>query len=166
VAVIAAAGVAIYASLEADRLSYLVLALGLASTLVLVGGLATSGPLAVPVSLAGLAATWSIAASTRGPDAPGGTILAGVGIYAVAELAYWSLEQVSVRDEPELVARRAAGLAVRMVAALVLGALLLAGLTLHASGGLVLEAVGVSAAVGLFALVVMLARAGHRAHER
>jgi hypothetical protein len=36
---------------------------------------------------------------------------------------------------------------------------------LHAGGGLLLEAVGVAAAVGLLTLVVILARAGHQAER-
>jgi hypothetical protein len=144
----------------------LVLALGLASVAVLAVGLATGASSSVLAGLAGLAATWSVSAWTRGSGAPGGTILAAAAIFGAAELAHWSLEQVSVPDEPELVARRVAGLAVRVAGALLLGSLLLAALGLHAGGGLLLEAVGVAAAVGLLALVVILARAGHQAAER
>jgi hypothetical protein len=76
-----------------------------------------------------------------------------------AELAYWSLEQASVGDEGELVARRAAGLAGRGCAALVLVAIVLAALGLHAGGGLLLESVGILAAVGLLGVVWVLAKA-------
>jgi hypothetical protein len=71
-----------------------------------------------------------------------------------------------VSDEPELAARRLAGLAVRVTGALLLGSVLLASLGLHAGGGAALEAVGVAAAVGLLVLVVILARAGHETPER
>jgi hypothetical protein len=144
----------------------LVLALGLVSVAVLGAGLATGASGSVLAGLAGLAATWAVSAWTRGSAAPGGTILAAAAIFGVAELAYWSLEQVSVPDERELVARRVAGLAVRVAGALLLGSFLLAALGLHAGGGLLLEAVGVAAAVGLLTLVVILARAGHQAAER
>jgi hypothetical protein len=107
-----------------------------------------------------------VSAWTRGSGAPGGTVLAAAGIFVAAELAYWSLEQVSVPDEAELVARRAAGLAVRGAVALTLVSFALAALDLHAGGGLLLEAVGVVAAVGLLALVLVLARAGQEVPER
>jgi len=83
-----------------------------------------------------------------------------VGIFVAAELAYWSLEQVSVPDEVELVARRAAGLALRAALALALVSFALAALDLHAGGGVLLETAGVAAAVGLLALVLVLAKGG------
>jgi hypothetical protein len=166
VAVLAVLGVAVYGALEADRVGLLVLALGAGSAALLVFGLAAVSPSAIVTALAGVAASWSVSAWTRGAGAPGGTILAATGIFVAAELAYWSLEQVSVPDEAELVARRAAGLAVRGAVALALVSFALAALDLHAGGGLVLEAVGVAAAVGLLALVLVLARAGREVPER
>jgi hypothetical protein len=165
-AVLAVSGVAIYAAVEADRVGLLVLGLGGGSAGLLVYGLALARPPAIVAALAGVAGSWSVSAWTRGAGAPGGTILAAAGIFVAAELAYWSLEQVSVADEAELVARRAAGLAVRGAVALALVSFALAALDLHAGGGLLLEAVGVSAAVGLLALVRVLAKAGHQLPER
>jgi hypothetical protein len=162
-AVLVASGVAVYGALAADRAGLLVLALGLGSAALLVFGLAVVSPPAIVAALAGVAASWSVSAWTRGAGAPGGTILAAVGIFVAAELAYWSLEQVAVPDELELLARRAAGLALRAALALALVAFALAALDLHAGGGLLLETVGVAAAVGLLALVLVLARAGHQA---
>jgi hypothetical protein len=153
-------GVAIYGALEADRVGLLVLALGAGSAVLLVYGLGAASPQAIVAALAGVAASWSLSAWTRGTGAPGGTVLAAAAIFVGAELAYWSLEQVSVSDEAELVARRAAGLAVRGAVALALVSFALAALELHVGGGLLLEAVGVAAAVGLLALVFALAKAG------
>jgi hypothetical protein len=161
-----AAGVAVYGTLEADRLALLVLALGAGSVALLAFGLAVPSPPALVGSFMGIAASWSLSAWTRGSGAPGGTILAAAGIFVAAELAYWSLEQASVPDEPELLARRAAGLALRAVGAVVLVSFALAALGLNAGGGLVLEAVGAAAAVALLALVLLLARAGHETAER
>ena len=121
-------------------------------------GLARNVPQVVPVALAGIGGCWSFSAWTRGHGAPGGTVLAAAGILLAAELAYWSLEQGSVRDETELLARRLAGLAFRTVGVVALAALMLAALELRTGGGLLLEAVGVAAAVGLLALVFALAR--------
>ena len=161
-----AAGVVVYGTLEADKLALLVLALGAGSVALLAFGLAVPSPAALVGSFVGIAASWSLSAWTRGSGAPGGTILAAAGIFVAAELAYWSLEQASVPDEPELLARRAAGLAMRAVGAVVLVSFALAALGLNAGGGLVLEAVGAAAAVALLALVLLLARAGHETAER
>lgn len=129
-------------------------------------GLALATPPAIVASLAGVGASWSVSAWTRGSGAPGGTVLAAAAIFVAAELAYWSLEQASVPDEPELLARRAAGLALRAVGAVALVSFALAALGLNAGGGLLLEAVGAAAAVALLALVLLLARAGHDTAER
>jgi hypothetical protein len=143
-----------------------VLALGAGSAALLVYGLARAAPPAIVAALAGAATSWSLSAWTRGPGAPGGTVLAAAAIFVAAELAYWSLEQVSVPDEAELVARRAAGLAVRGAVALALVSFALAALDLHAGGGVLLEAVGVAATVGFLALVLVLAKAGQQQQER
>ena len=137
------------------------LALGLAAVLLLVYGLAAPNLPALVGALAGSAASWSLSAWTRGSGAPGGTIVVATAIFVSAELSYWSLEQLSVRDEPELLAWRAAGLGLRAVGALALVSFALAALGLNAGGGLLLEAAGVAAVVGLVALIYLLARAGH-----
>jgi len=160
-----ATAVAVYGAFVADRLGLLVLALGLGAALWLAYALAAVAPRALVPALAGLAAAWSFSSWTRGAGAPGGTILAAVGIFVAAELAYWSLDQVSVRDEGELVGRRAAGLAGRACGALVLVSIVLAVLGLHPGGGLVLETVGVAAAVGLVAIVAVLGRAVYEAER-
>jgi hypothetical protein len=157
--------VVLYGTFAADRLALLVLALGLAGAVWLAFALATAGARAVVPGFFGVAASWSLSAWTRGPGAPGGTVLAAVGIFIAAELAYWSLEQASVPDEGELVARRAAGLALRGSGALVLVACVLAALGLHPGGGLVLETVGLLAVVGLLAIVLVLARAVYEAER-
>jgi hypothetical protein len=163
---LAFAGVAVYGAIAADRLGFAVIALGGGAVLLLVYGLAAPSPPALVGALVGIAASWSLSAWTRGSGAPGGTILVATGIFVAAELAYWSLEQVSVPDEPELFARRAAGLALRAVGALALVSFALAALGLNAGGGLLLEGVGATAVVGLVALVFLLARAGHEQPER
>jgi hypothetical protein len=136
-----------------------VLALAAAAVVTLALAFAVRAAAAVPVALVGLGAAWTLAAWSRGGKVPDGTIVVAAGIFAVAELAYWSLEQVPASDEPELAARRLGGLAVRVAAAFVLAAILVAALGLHAGGGLALETVGVAAAVGVVALTFALARA-------
>jgi hypothetical protein len=133
-------------------------ALAAVSLGLLAAGLALPMPAAVTAALVGGGACWAISAWTRGADAPGGTVLVAAGMLVAAELAFASLEQAAVADEPELVARRLAGIAGHGVGALALAAVLLAFLGLHAGGGLVLETVGVIAAVGVLVLVRALVR--------
>ncbi|HEX6490444.1 MAG TPA: hypothetical protein VF002_03595 [Gaiellaceae bacterium] len=130
--------------------------MGAAALAALAAGLAL-GPSLVPAGVAGLGACWGVSAWSRGV-VPGGTIAAAAAIFVTAELAYHSLDQVAAVDEGELLARRLAALALMGVGALALSALLLAALGLKTGGGLVLEAVGVAAAVGVLALVFALAR--------
>jgi hypothetical protein len=159
-------GVAVYGAIAADRLGWLVLALGIGAVLLLVYGLAAPNLPALVAALAGSAASWSLSAWTKGSGAPGGTIVVATAVFVAAEFSYWSLEQISVPDEPELLARRAAGLALRAVGTLALVSFALAALGLNAGGGLLLEAVGAAAGVGLVAIVYLLARAGHEQAER
>ena len=154
------------AVLEAERIDFLVLAAGVAAVAVLANALARANPVGLVAGLAGIAASWSLSAWTRGAEAPAGTALVAVGVFVAAELAYWSLDQVPVPDELELLARRTAGLALRAGFAFVVASALLAALGLHASGGLALEALGVLAAVGVVALAFVLARSGSAAAER
>ena len=141
------------------------LALGLTGAALLVYALATLSAGSIVSGLVGVAASWSLSAWTRGTGAPGGTVLAAVGVFVAAELAYWSLDQASVPDEAELLARRAAGLALRASGVIFLVACVLAALGLRPGGGLVLETVGVLAVVGLLAVVLVLARAVYEAER-
>jgi hypothetical protein len=83
--------------------------------------------------------------------------LYGAAFFLVAELAFAALELRAGAPDPGLVPRRAAILAALAVGGVVLGAVVLAAATLPLEGGLVLEAIGVTAAVGLLVLVGRLA---------
>jgi glutamine cyclotransferase len=156
----------VFASFEAARLSLLVAAAGSLAVVLLLTALSKARPESTVTALAGLGACWVASAWTQGAQAPGGTIFVAAGLLVTAELAFASLEQASVADEPELLSRRLAGIAGRGLGALVLAAILLAALGLNAGGGLALEAVGVAAAVGLLLLVFSLARPGAQTTER
>jgi hypothetical protein len=141
-------------------------AAGALALVVLVTALTKARPESTVTALVGLGACWTASAWTQGAQTPGGTIFAAAGLLVAAELAFASLEQVSVADEPELLSRRVAGIAARGLGALVLAAILLAALGLNTGGGLALEAVGVAAVVGLLLLLLSLARAETQASER
>jgi hypothetical protein len=146
------------AVLQAERLTLVVAGFGAAALLVLAVGIAAGQPAGVTAGVAGLGASWAISAWTRGAEAPDLTVVVAVAIFVAAELAFMSLEQTPVPDEGELIARRLAGLAARALGALVVAAVLQAALGLHTTGGLLLEAVGVAAAIGLLLLLFALAR--------
>jgi hypothetical protein len=156
----------VYAVVEAERAPGLIAGFGAAALVVLAVGLVGELPAALAAALGALGACWAISAWTRGAGAPGGTVLVATAIFVAAELAFASLEQASVADEGELVARRMAGLAGRAAGALALASFLLAALGLNAGGGLLLEAVGVTATVGVLMLVFALARHEATGSER
>jgi hypothetical protein len=139
-----------------------VAALAAVSLALLAAGVTRAMPAAVTAAVTGVAACWAISAWARGAEAPAGTALVAAAALVTAELAFASVEQAAVADEPELVARRLAGIAGRAVGALVLAAVLLAFLDLSAGGGLVLEVVGVAAAVAVLLLVRALVREAAR----
>jgi hypothetical protein len=154
------------AVLQAERLMLVVGVFGAAAVVVLAVGIAARQAAGIGVGVAGLGACWAVSAWTRGAEAPDLTVVVVVAVFVAAEVAFMSLEQKPVPDEGELVARRLAGLAGRSVVVLVLAAILLAALGLHATGGLLLEAVGVAAAIGVLLLVFALARREHASAER
>jgi hypothetical protein len=93
-----------------------------------------------------------------------GTIDASAPVYAAgllvaAELAYWSLER-PVPSHEALVPRRISLVLAACLAAGGVGGVILTMAELSISGGLVLEILGVAAAVGALALVATLAREG------
>lgn len=113
----------------------------------------------VPWAVAGLGGEYAVALLLHGrtldPQAP----LAAAALFVIAELAYWSVELAAPTvDEEGALGRRAVIVAAGGLAALVVGAALLVLSALPARGGVALDAVGVAAATGAFALVAWLAR--------
>jgi hypothetical protein len=133
------------------------LVLGAASVFVLVAGLALRRPAAVPWAVAGLAAGYAVSLDegldTRAP-------LYAVGLFALAELAYWSLQlRRGPPDEPGMAGRRALTLVFAGIVSLVVTTLLVAAGGLPLRGGVVVEVVGLLAAVGALAVLLSVARA-------
>ncbi len=81
------------------------------------------------------------------------------GLYATAELAYWSLELRNILAEEAGAYLRRVGLLARMtVGALALGIALLALVDVLQTGGVAAEAIGVLAAVATLALLAIASR--------
>ena len=114
---------------------------------------------AVAVAVAVLAAAY---AAVLGHEADGidtRAALVAAALFAVAELAYWSTElRGAVEDETGTYLRRAALLALVLVAVIATGTMLLALVETVAASGVAAEVVGAVAAVAALALVALSAR--------
>jgi hypothetical protein len=122
-------------------------------------GLAVRVSLAVPVALGllggGYVALLGFEAEGLHASAP---LVAG-GLYAIAELAYWSLElRAAIAEEAGALARRVAFLLGLALLGMLLGAVMLALVGELGREGLWLEWLGAAAAVGALVLVLAAAR--------
>ena len=78
---------------------------------------------------------------------------------AVAELAYWSVElRGRAQDSERLTERRAALIAVLSLLGVTAGGLVLAATSIDVGSGILLDLVGVAAAIGALVVVARLAR--------
>lgn len=113
----------------------------------------------IPAGLLFLGAAYGVSLVSRDPGLDASAVLAAALLFAVSELGFWSLElAIRVEREPSIAARRLV-----LIAALGLGALGAAGLVAAAAGraaerGLLLEGVGVVAAIAVLAVLARLAR--------
>jgi hypothetical protein len=135
--------------------------LAVAAAALLLAALALRLAVLVPaaVGLLGLSYALSLLVDGGGLDTRAPFVAAA--LFAVAELAYWTLElRDAVADEPGAVLRRVslvAGLAVLVVG---LGLVLLTVVELVDAGGRGVELLGVLAAVAALALLALAARRG------
>jgi hypothetical protein len=152
-----AVGIVLAALGGAGDASLLVLALGVLGVASLGAALWRERVGVVPWSLLLLGAAASVAFAN---DAnPGRAPLYAAALVAVAELAYWSLEERGSRPAtPGLAVRRTGRVAGMVAGTLVVGALLVSVAAIEPGGGLVLETLGVAAAVAAAALVLTLSR--------
>ena len=156
----AAAGTGVWISVVAED-AYLanatLLATGIASAL-LVAALALRQPVAIPLSLALLAgpyvAVLGFEQESLDARAP---VVAGL-LYAVAELAYWSLElRGALAEEPGTYLRRISLLSLLVLATVVGGTAILALVAEVGAGGAVVDVVGAAAALLAVALLALAA---------
>lgn len=116
---------------------------------------------AVPWALAALGAEYAAWFALRGGAVDTRAPLYGAGLLVVAELSYWALDRRSAAHaELELDVRRLVGMLLLLTGSLALGTLLLGASAVSIGGGVVLEALGVTAAVALLVLVAMVVRRG------
>jgi hypothetical protein len=125
----------------------------------LLAGLLLRVPTMIPAAIAVLGSAYAALLAVDGgvldPRAP----VLGAALFAIAELAYWSLElREAVADEPGTSLRRLGLLSGLTLGALALGELLLVLVDLGERGGIAIEAAGVVAAVGALAIVAASSR--------
>jgi hypothetical protein len=133
------------------------LAVGAAAVFLLAVGLVLGRTAAVPWAIAGLGVAY--AAALEGDDLDSRVPLYAAGLLVTAELAYWALHlRHGARDEPGMALRRVVGLLVAAAAALIAGTLLVAVARVPLRGGLVVEGIGLAAAVGALAILLLAAR--------
>jgi hypothetical protein len=146
-----------YGGLNADRLGWLLGAIGAAAALVLAIALVWRQPGLIPPALVLLGGEFAGLFLVRDHTVDVRAPVYGVGLFLVAELAFMTLELRAGRAEPGLVPRRAALLAVIALGGVLAGAVVIAAATVPLEGGVALEALGVAAAVGALLMLGRLA---------
>jgi hypothetical protein len=123
-------------------------------------GLLMRSPYALGLGLAGLGGTYAVLFQAEGTHLDRLAPVYAAGLFLVAELAFWSIEsRVPAWSDPDLLLWRLARLALASAGAAVLGAIVVADAAAAGrGGGLVLETLGVAAAIGSLVLVTILLR--------
>jgi hypothetical protein len=129
------------------------------AVLVLAAGLLLRIPAAVPLAIVVVGLEYAAALAVQDDQLDPRAPVFAAALFAAAELGYWSLElRDVVADEPGAYLRRLGLLAALTLGTLVLGQVLLALVDVSERGGIVLEAIGVVAAVAALAIVAVSAR--------
>lgn len=151
------AALAAYAAVLAGRDQTMVAGIGGLGGFALLAAVVSRQSAFVAWAIAFLGAEYAVALMLRDETIDANAPVYAGGLLLVAELGHWGLER-PVPGEPGLSRRRAWLLAAMVVAAGGVGAVVLAMSELATGGGLLLQLVGVAAAVGVLALVVVYAR--------
>jgi hypothetical protein len=148
-----------YVTATGGRLAVLGWSLGVAALVLLMLGLVLRWPLTIPWFVL-FAGSGYVVGRVGHSTVDGWAAAIGVLLLASAELASWSIaHDARIHAEPALVRRRLRNLGFLLTAALLVSFLLLGTSGLQTSAGVLLAAVGVTAAVGAVAVVLRLARA-------
>jgi hypothetical protein len=137
---------------------WIVVAVAAVAVALLAGALVLRRPNLIAWSLAALGGEYAVWLTERGVSVDTRAPLYGAVLLLVAELAYECIDSSTVPVEPELYARRALQLAGLALAAVVVGALVLAASAVPLGGGVALTAVGVAAATLAVVTIVRMAR--------
>jgi hypothetical protein len=158
--VVAAAGLAAYPAAQDIRLQPLALALAALAVFVLTLALIARSAGGIGFSLTALGGSYAVLFAAEGSHLDRVTPVYAAGLILVAELAFWSIDaRVAAWSDPELIVWRLARLALACAGAATLASIVVAdAAAATGGGGVLLEALGVAAAVGAVALVTALVR--------
>jgi hypothetical protein len=160
-AVLVAGGLGTWTAIAADE-GTLIRANATAGALavaLLIVALALRVAIAVPVAVALLGAGYLALLGFETDSLDARAPLVAAALFAVAELAYWSLElRGAVADERGSYLRRLALLAAMLAGVTVLGVALLAVVESVEAGGVAADLLGAGAAVGVLTLLALSAR--------
>ena len=146
-----------FAVLGADELRPLAAGLAVPPSAVLAVGLWRGRSIVVPWGLLALGAAAAVCFA-EGLD-PSRSPLFAAGLLAIGELAYWSLEtRVAEPAVPGIAARRLALVSGLTAGTVALGAVLVSVAQIEAGEGVLLDTVGVAAAVALAAALFAFSR--------
>jgi hypothetical protein len=149
-----------YAVVAGDRLQQVALGLGVAGITVALVSLAGRWATFYGLGLAIVGSAYAVYLSLRPGSVDEGAPLVATLLFLAAELGYWSLERHDARSEPAVLLRRLVLLAASACGCALVGTLLLVAIS-GTEGGVVLEGLGVAAAVLIVAVAAALTwRAG------
>jgi hypothetical protein len=153
-------GLAAYPAAQDIRLQPVALALAATGVFMLALGLLARSSTALGFALVAIGGTYAVLFAAEGAHLDRLAPAYAAALLLVAELAFWSIEaRVPAWTDPEVVIWRLARLALACVGAAVLGAIVVADASAaNGGGGLLLETVGVVAAIGALVLVTVLLR--------
>jgi hypothetical protein len=155
------AAIVVYAVAAGDRLRDVVAGVGALGFLLAVAALAARRPSVFPAALAAVGGAYGTFVALEPEELDRWSPLVAATLFVAAELGYRALERDTARGSASVAARQAvalsgAALATALVAASVLG------LTSGVTGGIVLEAAGVGAAVLMLAAIAWLTARSRR----
>ena len=128
--------------------------------LLLALGLVLRSSGAIGFALTALGGTYAVLFAAEGARLDQVAPVYAAALLLVAELAFWSIEsRISAWTESEVVIWRLARLGLACAGAAVLGAIVVADASAaNGQGGVLLETLGVAAAIGALVLVIVLLR--------
>jgi hypothetical protein len=160
VALFAAAGLAAFPAAQDLELRPLALSLGGAALVLLAFGLVVRWPGALGLGLAALGSEYAVLFAAEGSTLDRFTPVYAAGFVFVAEVAFWSIERrVAAWSEPTALEWRLARLGAACLGAAGVAALAtVSAAAATGGGGVVLESLGVGAAIGSVVILALLMR--------
>ena len=149
------AAVLAYSATADDRLPQVVAGVGVAGLALTALALIGRWPLLLPWGIVGVGASYTVFLSLHGATVDSWAPAVAAGIFAAAELGFWSVERDRAWSEPAVLTRRVVFIALGALLTALVGAFLLVAVS-GVSGGIGYLALGVAAAVLTLVIVAVL----------